>query len=364
MDPILPEVILKQVERLPTDLRSLAQPFSEQARRLLGQIKALPLDKVYLVGVGDSFHAACASQFAFQSIAGIACEPIGAQAFLHYSDRCGHSAGPPLVVATSASGQTPRVIQAVERAREQGAFTFALTGKPGSAVTTVADQTMDVSVTDLERGPGIRTYQASVLGLLVLAIELGRMRNVLRVSEARQLVHELAALSVTLEATNSLIDDRCAALATVLAQSTSMMVVGSGPSYGTARFAAAKIVEASGILAVGQDLEEWWHVERFAYPLDMPIFVVAPVGRSFRRAADFVAMAGAIGKRVIVVTPEAEADSMGRPFEILPVCGVAREEFSPLLYHLFASHFAFHLSRHLGRCLFQSDRSGPHGSRA
>jgi len=65
-----------------------------------------------------------------------------------------------------------------------------------------------------------------------------------------------------------------------------MVMVGSGPSYGTALFSAAKMIEAAGIFVLGQDVEEWWHVERFAYPIAMPVFVIAPPGRSYWRAGE------------------------------------------------------------------------------
>jgi hypothetical protein len=38
------------------------------------------------------------------------------------------------------------------------------------------------------------------------------------------------------------------------------------------------------------------------------------------------------------------------------VYGEVREEFSPLLYHLFASYVAAYVAERLGRCLFQGDR--------
>jgi hypothetical protein len=38
------------------------------------------------------------------------------------------------------------------------------------------------------------------------------------------------------------------------------------------------------------------------------------------------------------------------------VQGEVREEFSPLLYHLFASYVASYLAARLGRSLFQGDR--------
>ena len=64
------------------------------------------------------------------------------------------------------------------------------------------------------------------------------------------------------------------------ADSPVLVMTGSGPSYGTALFAAAKMTETAGVFAAGQDLEEWCHVERLAYPDAMPVFVIAPPGRS------------------------------------------------------------------------------------
>ncbi len=43
-----------------------------------------------------------------------------------------------------------------------------------------------------------------------------------------------------------------------------LVFAGNGPALGTAKHAAAKVVEASGIFAIGVDPEDWWHVHRFA----------------------------------------------------------------------------------------------------
>ena len=55
-------------------------------------------------------------------------------------------------------------MQAIERAKENGALTVALTGTPNSAVTQVADRSVVVELPHKERSPGIRTYQASLVG--------------------------------------------------------------------------------------------------------------------------------------------------------------------------------------------------------
>lgn len=358
MEPLKPEVMVRQVEGLAGDLRELTRPFDQRIHTVLTPLEWRAVRKVYLTGDGDSYHASCAAEMAFEAIADVTCEPMSAQRFLDYGTaRMRHAVRhQTLVVATSASGGTRRVVQAIERAKEHGALTIALTGTPHSAVTQVADRTIVVELPQRERSPGIRTYQASLLGMLLVAIQLGAMQNTYHQDEANVLRHELAALADVVDATTDAIKERCREVADMIADTPTMVMVGSGPSYGTALFSAAKVVEAAGVFAVGQDLEEWWHVERFAYPVDMPVFVIAPPGRSHWRAGDLAATARSLGRRVVAVTHKDDTEVTRHACAVFPVQGEVREEFSPLLYHLFASYVASYVAARLGRALFHSDR--------
>jgi glucosamine--fructose-6-phosphate aminotransferase (isomerizing) len=358
MEPLKPEVMVSQVEGLAGDLRAVTHPFAQQIRTVLTPAEWRAVNKVYLTGAGDSYHASCAAEMAFEALADVACAPLSAQRFLDYGAAWMRPAAPPqtLVVATSASGGTQRVVQAIERAKAHGALTLALTGTPHSAVTQVADRTLVVELPQKERSPGIRTYQASLLGLLLVAIQLGEMRHTYQQDEANALRQELAALADVVDATTDAIKGRCREVADMIAETPTMVMVGSGPSYGTALFSAAKVIEAAGIFALGQDLEEWWHVERFAYPVDMPVFVIAPPGHSHWRAGDLAATARALGRRVIAVVHKDDTEVTRHAQAVLPVHGEVREEFSPLLYHLFASYVGSYVAARLGRALFQSDR--------
>jgi glucosamine--fructose-6-phosphate aminotransferase (isomerizing) len=283
---------------------------------------------------------------------------MSAQRFVDYGAVWMRNAAPhqTLVLATSASGGTQRIVQAIERAKGHGALTIALTGMPKSAVTQVADRSIVVELPQKERSPGIRTYQASLLGMLLVAIQLGEMQSKYSQAEANAVRQELTALADGVNATTDTIKGRCREVADMIADAPALVMLGSGPSYGTALYCAAKMVEAAGIFALGQDLEEWWHVERFAYPVDMPVFVIAPPGRSHWRAGDLAATARGLGRRVIAVTHTDDTEVTRHAHAVLPVQGEVREEFSPLLYSLFASYVAANVAERLGRCLFQTDR--------
>ena len=358
MEPLKPEVMFGQVAGLADDLRQLTRPFEQQVRAVLTPSEWQAVKKVYLTGDGDSYHASCAAEMAFQVIADVACEPLSAQRFLDYGAAWMRPATPPhtLVIATSASGGTERVVQAIERAKEYGALTVALTGTPNSAVTQVADRSVVVELPHKERSPGIRTYQASLVGMLLVAMQLGERQGRYAQEEADRLRQELIALADVVDATTNAIRAGCREVADLIAASPVVVMLGSGPSYGTALYSAAKLVEAAGVFTLGQDLEEWWHVERFAYPLDMPVFVIAPPGRSHWRAQSVAATARGLGRRVIAVTHKDDTEVTRHAHMVLPVQGEVREEFSPLLYPLFASYVAAHVAERLGRCPFQSDR--------
>lgn len=358
MEPLKPEVMFGQVAGLAEDLRQLTRPFEQQVRAVLTPSEWKAVKKVYLTGDGDSYHASCASEMAFQVIADVACEPLSAQRFLDYGAAWMRPAAPPqtLVIATSASGGTERVVQAIERAKEYGALTVALTGTPNSAVTQAADRSVVVELPHKERSPGIRTYQASLVGMLFVAMQLGERQGRYAQEETDRLRQELIALADVVDATTNAIQAGCREVAELIAASPIVVMLGSGPSYGTALYGAAKLVEAAGVFTMGQDLEEWWHVERFAYPVDMPVFVIAPPGRSHWRAQSVAATARGLGRRVIAVTHEDDTEVTRHAHMVLPVQGEVREEFSPLIYHLFASYVAAHVAERLGRCPFQSDR--------
>ncbi|MEU1528521.1 SIS domain-containing protein [Streptomyces fagopyri] len=361
MEALEPEVMLRQVDSLAADLRELAVPVSRRRDALFASADWAAVGSVHLVGDGDSYYAAQATELAFRSLAGTSCVATAALGFLEYEAPWLRLTGPgrPLVVGISSSGSTPRVVQAVTRARQHGALTLTLTGVPGSPLTRAADHTLPLELSRPERSPGIRTYQASLLGLLLLAVRLGEARGRHSAEETRDLDRELTSLHEGLAATVDLLGDRSrdvADVAALVGDAPVVVMAGSGPGFGTASFCAAKLIEGAGVFARGQDLEEWHHVERFATPHDMPVFVIAPPGRSHWRAVEIAAKARELGRRVIAVTHRDDVEVVRHASAVLPVAARSREEFSPLLYHPFSALLACRTAQLLGRTPF---RAGP-----
>jgi glucosamine--fructose-6-phosphate aminotransferase (isomerizing) len=353
-EPIAPEVLIRQVDGLAADLAEQPGPVADQASGLLTAHEWAQTGTVFVTGDGDSYHAACATQMAFESLAGVACEPLSALRLAEYAAPRMHLRRPrPLVVTVSASGRTQPVARAAQAAREHGALTIAITGATGP-VTEAADRALVIDLPRRERSPGIRTYQASLLGLLLTAIQLGEARSHQSTEQAQALRSELSGLADAVAATAAGITAAAPEVAGLAAASPVIVMTGSGPSYGTALFTAAKMTETAGVFAAGQDLEEWCHVETYASPDAMPVFVIAPPGRTHWRAVGVAEAARQQGRQVITVTHEDDAEVTPHATASLPVRGHAREEFSPLLYHVFAGYVASHLAVRLDRLPFRA----------
>ena len=130
---------------------------------------------------------------------------------------------------------------------------------------------------------------------------------------------------------------------------------GSGPGFGSASFSGAKVVEATGVFSAPADLEEWAHVERFSYPLDFPVFMVAPPGKGYWRAAMLAEGVKKLGHYLMVVVEEGDEEVSKHADIIFPVKGQVREAFSPLLYYIAGTTFAYYLTKALGRSMFMTD---------
>ncbi len=357
MNPLDPRILIDQVNDLPTVAQEQLRPIDRIVRRALSTLEFISVRRVYLVGDGDSYHAARAAEMTFESIANVPCEPLGAQRFLNYAAEWIKSWAPNdnLVVGISAGGRTQRVADALAQAKAYGALTMALTGNADGPVAQAADRVIPVALPDMGPSPGIRTYNASLIGLFLLAIRIGELKDRYHQTVANGMRQEIGQLADVMAATIAANHEPAKQAAQAFSGASYTVFLGSGPSYGTALFSAAKIIESANEFAVGQDLEEWAHVENLAYPDDAPTFIIAPAGRSHWRAVGIAERARSKGRRVTAVVQENDDDLRANADRLFPIIGAVREEFSPLVYHIPADLFAAYLTETLGRKIFQPD---------
>jgi glucosamine--fructose-6-phosphate aminotransferase (isomerizing) len=351
------EDMLAEIQAQPANLSGLFEATDHMIRAVLTPKQILSLHRVFLTGCGDSHHAPLCAELAFESLAGLPCEPMTAMQMARYA--ADHIPTPfpddPLVVGISVSGSVARTAEAIAQARKRGALVLGLTGNPDGALAKAAQgHIAQMHIPALPKAPGTTSYAANLSALLLLAIRLGEVRNVYHQTVANDLRAELRGVYDVMAATIEATDPLASQLADEYASVPEFVFTGYGPNFGSALFSAAKIIEASGASAWGQDTEEWAHLQYFCKHSPTPTFVITPPGSGYSRALELVHIMKRIGRRVIAVVDSQDTQIAGLADLVLPVVGEVREAFSPLVYTLAGELFAAHHSRATGEQPFRS----------
>lgn len=353
-----------QVESLPELIRSEFQALDARVRRLLNHEEWLSVKRVVIEGCGDSHMAGLATELAFEQIAGIPTEPMTAMQAGRYASPYLPDNFPrnPLVLGISVSGTVARTREALVLARNRGSLTVAVTGNPSSPLAQVAEKVLDCSIPDFVFAPGVRSYRISLLALYLIAIRLGEIRGRYSQDEANALRQELKETADTIEATIAAVSGKTRELAEALANQKFFVYVGDGPNYATALFSAAKVLESAGRHAMGQETEEWAHLQYFAsVDTDTPTFLISPGYRGHDRMAELLEPMRRVGRTIVAVVPEGDTQIAPQADWVLPVVGRVREAFSPMVYAVAGELFAAHLSDVIGEPFFRASNSAYEG---
>lgn len=352
----------EQILTLPQLIADVTEAFLAEAMRALSDDFCHTLERLHVIGCGDSHFAALATEFAFESIAGVPTEAQNAMAFSRYGvihfDTPGFAqrAGASAVIGVSVSGGVTRTIEGVLRARARGLHTFAVTSSEQTPIAQAAGAVLTTKAPDAPNAagvqvPGARSYFASLIMLYACALRMAEARG----RDTQTWRANLSDMGEQARRTIEMSDAPARALAERTLGAGEFVFCGSGPNFGTAQFCAAKVLEASGDAAIGQDVEEWAHLQYFAKAVNTPTFLITANERDASRAAEVKTAMQAIGRRVIEVSPYGaaiSADGDHLPYAPCP------EVFSPLLACIPAMLFASHRAELLGEPYFRAFGGG------
>jgi glucosamine--fructose-6-phosphate aminotransferase (isomerizing) len=354
----------EEVQSLPGLLADIFQPLDEAVRMGLDHELALSLKRIFITGCGDSYHASLCSELAFETLTGLPCEPMTAQQFARYGGGFLPQSGPltNLVIGISVSGSVARTLEALRIANQVGAVTLALTATPGSTVAKEAQRLILTPNFPFPEPPGVhvpgvRTFFTNQLALLLTAVRIGEVRGHLTPLEASGFREELKGLAPLVERTVTIGTQLASRLAEDWKNANEFVFVGGGPNFGTALFSAAKVLEASGDPSIGQETEEWCHLQYFSKVADTPTFIITAGDRDYSRAFEAAVAARTIGRRVVAVAPESVTGLKDIVDLFWPIAET-REMFSPLVAALPGELFAAFRTEVLGETFFRGFTGG------
>lgn len=332
----------QQIDTLPALVGAIVQPFDAAARHAFDFATCTSVKRIYLVGCGDSHHAPVGAELAFHQMAKVPTQALSSLTFSRYTAGFLPDAGPNtnLVIGVSVSGVVSRTIEALDMARQAGAVTVALTGSPTAPLGQTAARVFETFVPPLPdemRGlvvPGIRSYLASQIALVMAALRIGEVRGALTTAAADAERKQIAELADIIEATIQSCEPVVNELVEAWRQATQFEFVGAGPLYGAAMFSAAKLLEASGDAAMAQETEEWSHLQYFVENANIPLVLLSANQFDADRMAEIARAAQSIGRPTALVST-ADATEISQYVDaVVPIPRPIPERYAPIVYSI------------------------------
>ncbi len=213
------------------------------------------IERVVLIGMGTSLHAAMIGQRYFEAFARVPAMADNASEFRYRTPVLDERT---LVVSVSQSGETVDVLEAMAVARASGALPVTICNTEGAQTTRVADGTVYTRA-GLERSvASTKCFTASVVAMYLLALRLAEARGHLDSSALGRHLADLAQLprAVAAALTGR---DALRKIALRLAEARHVLFLGRGLAFPLAMEGALKLKEVSYIHAEGYAAGEMKH---------------------------------------------------------------------------------------------------------
>ena len=339
-----PEAVAEMMARHEAATRELAAALATKRR-------------LYIVGIGTSWHAVLVAEHWFRRLAGPALEVQGWHSF----EFCAYP--PPLgdqdaVIVISHRGTKTYSFLALELAKERGALAIAVTSaNPGSRI-----QVADVSLQTVEQERPAAFTISYTTALTILALLATHLGSVLEQDNGSAAATDPAALRAGLAAVPGALADVISrrelieATTRRFADRQRFISVGWGPNTANAYEVALKIKETSAADCEGLQVEQLLHGPFCSLDDRCLVTLIAPPGPGYQRALDIARAAAAAGAPVWALTQEGDEELAALATESFALPSLP-EIWSPLAYviplQLFTYYLALARGKHPDR--FQQD---------
>ena len=331
-----PHFMLKEIHEQPKAVKEAIYGNAEGIADIAGEIAGY--DKIFIVAMGTSYHAAIAGKYLFQRLARKV--PVVEEASEFRYEAEGLLDENTLVIAITQSGETADTLAAIKLAKRNGAKTLSIVNVVGSMATRISDLVLYTHA-----GPEIgvaatKTYTTQLTVLAMLAIALARHLGTADEQLLNALEKGLYELpNLIAEALKH--EENLKELAEALRDRKDFFYIGRGISVATALEGALKLKEISYIHAEGLSAGELKHGPLALIEDSVPVVAVAPSGRTFDKIVSNIEEAKARKGFIISLGDNDELMKISDVFIRMPEVD---ELLSPILYVVPLQLLAYHLA--------------------
>src|SRR5262245_12773512 len=268
-----PHFMLKEIHEQPRAIKDtlLGRITAESTVNLepdLGELSPLAsAERLHIVAMGTSLHAAHVGKFMIESLARVPVEVDNASEFRYRDPIVGPKS---VVIGISQSGETADTLAAMKEARDRGSHIISICNVVGSQAARQSD-----GVLYTHAGPEIgvastKAFTTQLADLYLLGLEIGRNRGTLKPEE---IAHHVRLLRGVPDQISRVLDQskNIADLASHFSRYRNFLYLGRGVNYPVAMEGALKLKEISYVHAEGYAAGEMKHGPIALIDREMPV---------------------------------------------------------------------------------------------
>jgi len=297
------------------------------------------LEKIFIVACGTSWHAGLVGKFMIEKLCRVPVEVDIASEFRYRDPIIGPNT---LTLLISQSGETADTLAALREAKGKGGRVVSICNVVESSIPRECH-----GVVYTHAGPEIgvastKAFTTQLVALFLLALRLGRVRNVLSAEQGRELSSALLSLPRKVEECLEL-DEHIEAIAREYMGARDFLYLGRGNQYPAALEGALKLKEISYIHAEGYPAGEMKHGPIALIDEAMPVVIIVPENDTFEKVVSNMEEVQARAGRVIAVTDAGGAGLSDKADALLVIPGIA-DDLMPILTSIPLQLLAYHIA--------------------
>lgn len=255
----LPEdAMLNYIKETPSVLQNIVDGRKDYSKEFVERFVREKYKKVILIGSGTSYHGGLSVRALMEKILKVSVDAHYPLLFMNFTSVFDQKT---LVIGISQSGESKSTLQGLEYARKNGCDTVSLSEKGEESVMAgYADLNLRFNSGDTElAGPKTKGYQATMLDLLVLALETGLAMKTITADFYNECFERIQKTIANLDNVIQNSIDWYYANREELMLAKRFIIVGYDNNYGDVLEGRLKTEEAVRFGIEGYEMEEFMH---------------------------------------------------------------------------------------------------------
>ena len=295
--------------------------------------------RIWIVACGTSWHSGLVGKYLFEEMIR---KPVQVDIGSEFRYREPMIQKDDLFIAISQSGETADTLAAAREAKRQGARVLSIVNVVGSTMARESD-----GVIYTRCGPEIsvastKAFTGQIMALYLLALHVGRVREVLSAEEGRWWLDQYTALPGRVEAILKQ-ETEILGIAQQYYSKSNFLYLGRGINYPIALEGALKLKEISYIHAEGYAAGEMKHGPIALVDEEMPVVVLAPRDRLYEKTVNNLMEVRARSAPVIAFGFEGDQE-LKKVAEVVVHIPEVHPLLTPILFAVGLQLLAYHIA--------------------